>query len=174
MWKTEKFAKYSSTILDNLVVAAKMEQFPKILPKEKTWLMYQSWPILQDWALLDMFRQVPTCFCRIWARNLNIFLLHHPLTRENRSFLIELLSDLGKKLISVAVGQNLLVVLVIGHVKTCSRLKNLTLLGLTIPRVGKFVFVTLFTRFQFNGQNVIFGMAVRGSKTVQQFGYCPP
>ena len=102
--------------------------------------------------------------CSRWVKliHLNFFLLYLPLTRENRSFLVQFFSTLAKNLISVAVGQNLLVVLVIGHVKTCSRLKNLTLLGLTIPRVGKFVFVTLFTRFQFNGQNVIFGMAVRG------------
>ena len=59
MRKTEKFAKFSSVILDNLVVASKMMQFWNNLPKEKTSLMYQSWPILQDWVLLDMFRPVP-------------------------------------------------------------------------------------------------------------------
>ena len=42
-----------------------------------------------------------------------------------------------------------------------------------MTRVGEFGFVILFTWFQFDGQNVIFGMAVRGSKTLQEIGYCP-
>ena len=62
MWKTEKFAKFSSITLDNLVVATKTVQFRKNLPKEKIWLMYQSWIILQDWLLLDMFGPVPEGF----------------------------------------------------------------------------------------------------------------
>ena len=66
MRKTEKFAKFSSIILDNLVVAAKTVQYWKNLPKEKTWLMYQSWILLQDWVLLDMFRPVPTSLFEIW------------------------------------------------------------------------------------------------------------
>jgi hypothetical protein len=74
-------------------------------------------------------------------------------------------------LISVAVGQNLLIVLFIGHVKTCSRRKILISLTLTITQVGKFGFVTLFTYFQFGGQNIIFGMAVCGSKTLKEIGY---
>ena len=84
MRKTEKFAKFSSIILDNLVVAAKTLQFWKNLPKEKTWLMYQSWIILQDWVLLDMFRPVPEGFIRShpWNTKLSV----SPLDKKSQSF----------------------------------------------------------------------------------------
>ena len=56
--------------------------------------------------------------CKICTKSLNFFLLQLALASENRSFLVHFLYDLAKKLISVAVGQNMLVVLGIGNIKT--------------------------------------------------------